>query len=199
MKRTVIVIGAVLALAACRDRKGEEEARQAVQTYLAKLVEAYRTSNPYLMEPLVGEQQSLKLLGLIGVKRDAGVALDARILELQFTRFERSGDGWTVETKERWYYADRKLGTQVQVGPDSTDSYEMRYVFLRKDGRLVLEDLQFASPPVVGRTTAPLPTAVRDLHGLPTKGAPSTIPQEPEGPTLPAPGASAPPVGAPRQ
>lgn len=169
MKRLAVLAAAALALACARGSR--EDAEQAVRTYLARLVEAYRTSDASLVDPLVGEKQGIKLVGLIGVKRDAGVVLDAKVLDLAFTRVEREGGGWVVETKERWYYKDRRIGTGEQVGEDSTDSYAMRYTFARKDGRLVLEDLAFVGDPVVGRKVAPLPTDARVLHGMGHAGA----------------------------
>lgn len=171
MRRAAVV--AVLLATACRGGS-REEARAAVRTYLDRLVEAYRTSDESLVDPLVSEQQALKLVGLIGVKRDTGIVLDARLLELRFTRTEREGDGWVVETEERWRYRDRRIGTGEQVGEESTDRYAMRYRLSRRDGRWILEDLSFAAEPVVGRSSAPVPTDVRVMHGLPAgeAGAP---------------------------
>jgi hypothetical protein len=166
--RRAAVLAAVALLAACRGGN-KEEAEQAVRTYLARLVEAYRTADVSLVDPLVSDQQALKLVGLIGVKQDAGVVLDAKIVDLQFVRAERDGAGWVVETKERWYYRDRKIGSGEQVGQDSTDSYAMRYRFVRKEGHLVLDDLEFVGEPVVGRKSAPMPVDVRVLHGLEQK------------------------------
>lgn len=160
-------LAAALALAvACQGQAAKAEAEQAVRTYVARLVDAYRTSDASLLDPLVGDQQGLRLTGLIGVKRDAGVVLDAQLLELQFTRVERRGERWVVETRERWYYRDRKIGTGEQVGQDSTDAYAMRYQFVRKQGKLVLEELEFVGDPQVGRKEAPMPVDPRILHGL---------------------------------
>lgn len=182
MRRSIPWAAALLLAAACQGKADRVEAEQAVRTYVARIVDAYRTSDPSLMDPLVNEQQGLRLTGLIGVKRDAGVVLDARLLEIQFTRAERAGDRWVVETRESWYYRDRRIGTGEQVGQDSTDSYAMRYQFSRKQGRLVLEELEFAAPPQVGRKEAPMPVDPRILHGL--AGEP---PQPPAGhPPVPA-------------
>lgn len=174
MKVAGLLVAALL-LTGCRDG-GKEEAEQAVRTYLARVIDAYRTSDASLVDPLVGDQQGQKLLGLIGVKRDAGVVLDARLLEIEFTRMAREGDGWVVETRERWYYKDRKIGSGEQMGEDSTDAYAMRYRFARKGGKLILEDLAFAVPPQVGRKLAPLPDDVRVLHGLPPAGGEQAVP-----------------------
>lgn len=187
--RMAALTAAALLLAACPGGdRGKAEAEQAVRTYIARVIDAYRTSDASLVDPLVNDQQGMKLLGLIGVKRDAGVVLDAKLLEIEFTRVAREKDEWVVETRERWYYRDRKIGTGAQVGDDSTDAYAMRYRFARKDGRLVLEDLQFAAEPQVGRKAAPMPVDTRVLHGLPPpeegkgEGKPSAHPQREGGP-----------------
>jgi hypothetical protein len=197
MKRAAALVLAAL-LASCRGGT-REEAEQAVRTYLTRLVDAYRTSDASLVDPLVNDQQGLKLVGLIGVKRDAGVVLDAKLLEIQFDRAAREGDQWVVETRERWYYRDRKIGTGEQMGEDSTDSYAMRYRFGRKGDRLILEDLEFIGEPRVGRKEAPMPVDPKILHGL-AGGDPGSRPggqapgaravppgQPPAGPVVPAP------------
>jgi hypothetical protein len=159
---------AALALASCRGRS-KEEAEQAVRNYLDRLVEAYRTGDESLVDPLVSEAHGLKLVGLIGVKADAGVVLDAKLLELKFLEVVPEGDGWQVHTQERWYYRDRKKGTGAQVGADSTDSYGIRYHFTRKDGKLVLDHTEFVGEPQVGRKSAPVPTEPRVFHGMPAQ------------------------------
>jgi hypothetical protein len=161
-----ILFTCLLALLASCGGGTREAAEQAVRTYLEKLVEAYRTSDASLVDPMLGDAQAMKLVGLIGVKRDAGVVLDAKLLELQFVRTARDGDRWVVETRERWHYRDRRIGTGEQVGEESTDAYAMRYTFSRKDGRYILEDLTFVGEPQVGRRKAPMPVDPRILHGL---------------------------------
>lgn len=164
----VLLALAALALASCRERR-KEEAERAVRTYLDRVIEAYRTADESLVDPLVSEEHGLRLVGLIGVKVDAGVVLDAKLLELKFVRVEPEGDGWAVETQERWYYQDRKKTTGIQVGPDSTDAYGIRYHFARKDGKLILQSTEFVGEPQVGRKTAPVPTQPRVFHGMPAQ------------------------------
>ena len=91
---------------------GDSDAERLVRTYLDRVAEAYRTSDEQVVEPLVGDEQGKKLLGLIGVKRDAGITLDAKLLEIRFEKIARVRAGlalkevW-VDTRERWYYRDR--------------------------------------------------------------------------------------------
>jgi hypothetical protein len=162
---------------ACGGTGGQEEARAAVRRYLARMAEAYRTADVTPVDPLVGDAVGRRLLGLIGVKRDMGVALDARLLELEFTSVRVEAELLVAETRERWYYADRKLGTGEQVGPDSIDAYAMRYRFSRQQGRLVLEDLEFIAEPVVGRRAGPVELDARVLHGLPDAASPAPPPE----------------------
>jgi hypothetical protein len=153
-------------LAACRrDRRPEVE--QAVRTYLERVVAAYAASDETLVDPLVGEEQGRKLLGLIGVKMDTGIALEAKILELSFVKVEGRGDEWTAETREQWAYRDVDLKTRQLVGEPSVDRYAVRYTFVRKDGKLILESVEFTEPPQVGRKTTPIMIDSRTAHGLP--------------------------------
>lgn len=193
--RSFAALIALSLLASC-SRTTKEDAQQAVRTYVDRVIAAYRTSDASLVDPLVGDAQGMKLVGLIGVKSDAGVALDAKLLELQFTRVEPQGKGWVVETEERWYYKDRKIGTGEQVGNDSLDSYAMRYTFVPRDGRLILENLEFVAEPVVGRKSAPMPVDARAFHGI----APDAVdvvgtPKPPQGDARPRDGAAPPPSG----
>jgi len=161
--RAAALLGA--ALAGCGGMR-DADAERLVRTYLDRVAEAYRTSDEQVVEPLVGDEQGKKLLGLIGVKRDAGITLDAKLLEIRFERFSRAGGEVLVDTRERWYYRDRKIGTGEQAGADSTDAYHVRYHLARPKDRWVVERLEFLDPPEVGRKTAPVTTDVRVLHGM---------------------------------
>ena len=147
--------------------------------YLKSVVDAYRSSDEQIVDPLVSEQQGLKLLGLIGVKRDADVYLDAQLLEIRFDQVEPARDRIEVLTHERWHYVDRKIGSGAQVGEDSTDAYAMRYLFIRKGGKWLLDELSFGEPPQVGRKIVPGPLDRRAAHGLPP-------PDDATGPAAPA-------------
>lgn len=174
LRSTVVLLCLLAATAGCRRRADPAEGEQAVRAYLARLVEAYRASDVAIVDPVVGEEQGRKLLGLIGVKRDAGVTLDAQLLDIQFDRVEARGGKLLVVTREAWHYADRRIGTGEQVGEDSTDRYRLRYTLARRDRGWIVERIEFLDPPEVGRTAAPLPVGVRALHGLPPRkgGAP---------------------------
>ncbi len=157
-----------IALASCR-RDPRPELEQAVRTYLERLVVAYRTSDATVVDPLVGDGQGIKILGLIGVKRDSGIFLDATLLNLELGDVRRDGDRWRVETRERWYYRDRRIGTGEQVGEESADAYVLHYWFVRRDGRWILDELAFVGQPQVGRKSTPYVLEGSHLHGIVTE------------------------------
>jgi hypothetical protein len=164
--RLSLVAACALAAAACH-RASDADAERLVRAYLTRLVEAYRASDAEIAAPVVSEREATKLTGLIGVKRDADLTLDAELLEIAFDRFERKGSEVVVETRERWRYRDRRIGTGKQVGDESYDAYRMRYHLAHEKGRWVVDRLEFAEPPQIGRKSAPMAVDPRILHGLP--------------------------------
>lgn len=125
-----------------------------MRRYNTQLVEAYRTSDVELMEGLVGDDEGKKLTGLIGVKRDLGVTLDAELLTLEVRAVQRKGDTVDVLTDERWRYRHRRLGTGAILGEESTVYYSLRYVLRRMKGAWLVERVRFESPPAMGRAEA---------------------------------------------
>lgn len=167
MTRTkVAAVALVMTLVGCRAAR-EEEARGAVTSYVDKLAQAYRASDEEIVDPLVTEALGRRLTGLIGAKRDAGVVLDSKLLEIAFERVAKDGDALFVETTERWRYRDVRIGSGAQVGDESTDEYAVRYRLVREDGKLRVDAIEFRAPPVVGRARAPLGIDARTAHGLP--------------------------------
>ena len=165
---TAVALAAALAGAGCH-RFSDADAQKLVTTYITRLIEAYRASDAEITAPVVSDRQALKLTGLIGVKRDADLNLDAELLDLKFERSERKGDAVVVETRERWHYRDRQIGTGKQVGEESTDVYHLRYHLAREKERWVVDHIEFVEPPQVGRKTAPMAIDPRILHGLPPR------------------------------
>jgi hypothetical protein len=156
----------VAACAACRGGISDAEAVQVVRTYNAKKVEAYRAGDYQIVEPYVGEAEIGKLVGLIGVKLDQGITLDAELEHLEVLGVERPGREVIVRTDERWRYRDRRIGTGEQVGDASADRYRMRYVLARPKDRWVVERIEFAAEPEVGRTRVPSSGGVDAMHGV---------------------------------
>jgi hypothetical protein len=201
---TVLVASAWLASGCQRDARGpvdetRQEGERAVRTYLDKVIEAYRVSDQGVVDPYVGEEHALRLLGLIGVKRDAGITLDAQVTELVIEASERRGEDLLVTTRERWHYRDRQIGTGQQVGEESTDAYHLRYRFRREGGRLKLMETEFLDPPQVGRAAPRLELEARQAHGLPPREGGDAQGQAPPAgaPTRAAPPAGGPPPGHP--
>jgi hypothetical protein len=163
--------GAVLlagtALAGCRDL-ADHRAEALVRTYNERLIDAYRVGDERIIEGLVGDEEAKKILGLIGVKTDMGITLDAALTEFRFAGTVRPAPG-TLEvlTEERWHYRDRRIGTGETVGQESDDHYFMRYTLARSRGSWVVSKVAFERPPEVGRSAAPNQAPSRILHGMP--------------------------------
>jgi len=182
------VVPSLLVVAGCRGL-GEAKATRLVRAYNDKVIEAFRTGDARLVEAVAGPKEAKKLSGLIGVKLDQGLTLDAQLLELRVLKVERVKDAVLVDTAEEWYYRERRIGSGQPVGQDSRDRYQMRYVLRPLDKRWVVDEIQFAAPPQVGRTVVPNQAAPDVLHGIRSLGA------EPPPPGQPAPGPSGPKVG----
>jgi hypothetical protein len=155
----------VVALTGCQ-RTSLDEARKLVERYNQVVSEAYRRGDVKLVDPVVGPREGKKLTGLIGVRLDLGITLDAELISLEVIGTERLQDDLRVRTRERWRYRDLKIGTGEQVGQESLDSYEMLYVFKRIDKAWLVDEIKFTSPPQVGRTQTPWIADRRQLHGM---------------------------------
>ncbi len=164
--RTVLILlMATLPAAASCSGLSERKAEALVRRYNQQLVEAYRTADVELMEGLVGDQEGKKLTGLIGVKRDMGITLDAELLMLKVLAVEPRSGSIAVLTDERWRYRNRRIGTGETVGEESTDHYSLRYVLGKTKGTWVVEAVRFESPPEVGRAAATPRARPQELHG----------------------------------
>lgn len=150
MKRSLVLLALASSLAGCRPM-GRDEAVKLVETYNRAVIEALRSGDARLVEPVAGPVERRKLAGLIGVKQDQGITMDATLLELRVTGVAYGRDEVVVSTEERWHYVERRIGPGDQVGPDSRDHYFMRYHLRRPEKRWVVDLIEFAQPPEVGR------------------------------------------------
>jgi hypothetical protein len=141
------------ALAICSCRPSHEEARQLVERYNTIVAEAYRRGDARLTDPVVSPNEGKKLTGLIGVRLDMGLTLDSEMLSLDVVGVEQKGDELRVRTQEQWRYRERRIGTGEPVGEASFDSYAMLYRFKRGKGAWLVDEIRFAAPPRVGRTS----------------------------------------------
>jgi len=171
MTRRVRLLAVLLALAAGCNRVDEAEAKGAVKAYLDKLTEAYAAGDEAIVDPHVSEAHGRKLLGTIGVKSDMGLVLESKLLAQAWEKVAKDGDAILVDTREQWAYRDVRVATGQQEGEASTDAYAIRYRLVRKDGKLIVDDVQFREPPVVGRKEAPTAIDVKTAHGLGKEGA----------------------------
>lgn len=154
-----------LGVAACGGLS-DEKAVRLVEAYNRRLIEAYRSSDHQIAIPVTSPRELRKLAGLIGVKYDQGIALDAELLDFKVLGVERREGAVMVRTDERWHYLDRRIGTGEQVGQDSTDHYVMRYLVRKVEGRWVVDAVEWAEPPQVGRKEGPISGSADVLHGV---------------------------------
>ena len=172
----VLLLASLLAFTSGCDRVSPAQARQLVERYNQVVSEAYRRGDVRLIDPVVGPNEGKKLTGLIGVRLDLGITLDAKLLSLEITGVEPGKNALRVRTKERWSYRDLKIGTGAQVGEASQDSYEMVYFFTNQNKIWLVDEIKFATPPQVGRKETPWVADRATLHGLsaPAPGNPET-------------------------
>jgi hypothetical protein len=174
--RFLLLLG-IAGLASCH-QVSTEEAQGLVERYNQAVSEAYRRGDVRLTESVVGPSESKKLAGLIGVRLDMGITLDAKLLALEITGVEQSKDELQVRTTERWHYRDLKIGSGEQIGEESEDAYEMLYVFTKIDRAWVVDEIRFTAPAEIGRKTMLWGADRRVLHSVaePTAAKGSEVP-----------------------
>ena len=183
--RPIFLAATLAALTGCRALP-RERAESLVRRYNAKLIQAYRLGDERVIEGLVGDSEAKKILGLIGVKADMGITLDAALTEFRLTGLERQGrDAVDVLTEERWHYRDRQIGSGETVGQQSDDHYFLRYALRKERKSWVVSQVSFERPPEVGRTSAPNRSSPKAFHG-----GMSQPPQPAQPPPQPAPGSA---------
>ncbi len=150
-----LLLGLCLAFATGCHRVSPAQARQLVERYNQAVAEAYRRGDVRLVDPVVGPNEGRRLTGLIGVRLDLGLTLDSHLLSLDVTGVEPGKNELRVRTRERWSYRDLRIGTGAQVGEASSDAYEMIYCFTNLNRAWLVDEIQFAAPPQVGRREMP--------------------------------------------
>lgn len=153
----------------------KEAAGRLVKQFNTVVSEAYRRCDVTLIDSVVGLNtvEGKRLTGLIGVRVDMGISLDAQMLELEIVSVEMESDVLSVKTKERWHYRDLRIGTGDQVGEDSTDQYEMLYLFNKEKDKWMVSETKFVVEPQVGRKAMPWEAPQQLLHPMgPAQAAP---------------------------
>lgn len=158
----------LMALALGCWRVSPSEARVLVARYNQVVCEAYRKGDIRLIDSVVGPDTSdgKRLTGLIGVRVDMGITLDAHLESVEVIGVEQIKEDLRVRTKEQWRYRDLKTDTGIQVGEASVDHYDMLYHFRNHKGTWLVEETKFAAPPQVGRKEVPWSMDIRDAHGM---------------------------------
>jgi hypothetical protein len=175
--RTILSLFLLTLSLAC-SRVNFSEARMLVARYNQVVSEAYRKGDILLIDEVVGlnAPDGKRLTGLIGVRKDMGIALDAHLDNLEVVGVEQLKEDLRVRTKEQWRYRDVEVATGRQVGDASVDRYEMIYHFKYTKGTWLVESTKFAAEPQVGRREVPWSMSVRDAHGLVTSPTPGAKP-----------------------
>ena len=155
MKRTLLVLLAAIVLCASiaalwwsRTPLTDARAADLVREYNRRVIEAFRTKQPKLVESIASAEEAGKISGLIGAKADGGVTLDSHLLALDVRGVERKDGEVLVRTAERWRYVERRIGTGVPTGPAAEDQYDMRYHLGRDHDAWVVRRIEFMAKPV---------------------------------------------------
>jgi len=174
--KTRLLLPFTLLLSLACGRVSEREARTLVERYNQVVSEAYRRCDLQLIDAVVAPDcvAGKNLTGLIGVRMDMGLILDAHLDELQILGVQRKKEVLEVRTRERWSYMDRRLGTGEQVGEASVDHYELLYLFKQLKGGWMVTETKFSSPPQVGRKATPWQMDAKEAHAM-------IAPAEPKG------------------
>lgn len=150
MNRPLLLTALLAPLLACQPLP-KEEAVRIVRVYNDAVIQALRSGDARLIDPVTGPEEGRKLTGLIGVKLDQGITMDATLLDFRLVDVAYGRDEVVVSTEERWHYLERRIGSGEQVGPESRDHYFMRYHVRRPEKRWVVDRIEYAKPPEVGR------------------------------------------------
>lgn len=151
MRFRLFYILAVIICASCNSRMSNDDARRLVERYNNVVIEAYRQGDVTLIDSVVGPNEGRKLTGLIGVRTDAGVRLVSKLLSLDITSVDLQDESLTIQTREKWTYHHVNAASGKQVDEPSEDAYEMRYLFIKLDGKWMVDKIEFVTPPQVGR------------------------------------------------
>jgi hypothetical protein len=164
-RTTLLLLAAVLPVA-CSSGPSDREAVALVRRYLEVTADAFRTGDAQGVSRVAAFQEFKKVSALVGAKVDAGMTMDAVLLELTVEKVERGGGGRqpSVVTRERWSWRDLRIGTGEQIGPESRDSYHVRYQLVPFEKGWVVGKLEFVDPPQVGRKEGPPPIPASAFH-----------------------------------
>ena len=151
--RSLALSAAISTSAGC-GRSSTVEAMQLVLAYNEAVARAYRQGDVSSAMAVVAPREAQRIDGLIGARAQTGMALDCKLLRLEVIDAGKEDDEFKVRTRESWSYVDRGLNSGRAMGPTNLDSYEMLYVFKRQSGNWLVEEIQFSTPPKIGRTNS---------------------------------------------
>jgi len=149
-----VVLGLLLLGTAGCHPSVREQAEDLVRRYNRAVAEAYRGGDAGGLDRIAGPAEVRRIVGLIGVRADAGLRLDSELVWLEFRGVEWVGSTVRIRTHEQWRYWDQRVGSGRRVAGPYTDTYDMEYQLVRADRDWRVEGIGFAARPQVGRTNS---------------------------------------------
>jgi hypothetical protein len=140
---------AAAALAACGPRRSDPDVhavRTAVVRYNQRLVEAYRSRQPDLLEGVASATEIARTSRLITGLLARARYMEARQDRLEFQSVRVSGPNADADTEERWAYEHRALASPGERVPAKEATYRLKYRLKRQgEGWIVDEVLELGA------------------------------------------------------
>lgn len=140
-----LVCGAIaLAAHACGPRTEDPEVhavRTAVIRYNQRLVEAYRTRRPDLLDGIASPTEIARTSRLITGLVARAQYMEARQDELRFGKVRVSGPLADADTEERWAYEHRALSRPDERAPPKEATYRLKYRLKRQGGGWIVDEV----------------------------------------------------------
>ncbi len=127
MRRTYIVIAAVLSLAAFACTRSDDPLR-IVRAYNNAVIVAHQTGDISKLGDVAGEQEARIVGVLVNTKRGAGLVLEATLERIEVLRSDKTGsNSMIIETNEQWRYYDRPLKPGSNPGQVIEAAMKLQY------------------------------------------------------------------------
>lgn len=147
MNRTIInkkIVWAALlcaCLLACAKSKEQTEVLNAVKSYNASLINAYRDVTTNYLVPVASPEEVKKILAVM----QAMAAMNSRMIAVQDTfkvsSVTVSGSTAKVRAKETWTYWWEDVNTRAITKPKAVQEYNLVYNMKKAHGRWIVDSL----------------------------------------------------------
>lgn len=138
-----VCVVAALAVAAIVWWSGRTEAavRRAVTMYDLALTDTVQSLDPETMGDTVTANERQRIANYLTLLYGRGVRLESSLLELDVIETESGGSTVTATVVETWRYRERDIESGEVRGEESVEEQTLLYVFVREDGRLVVDEV----------------------------------------------------------